>query len=161
MPPRKSTRCNPPPPPPPPPSTIDKEALNVAVATTVAIAMAQYHSTGASGGGMTVHSTQGEILVRSRECSYKDFTNFKPKSFKGIGGVISLSQWFEKTESIFEICSCPAASKVKFVACTFEEKALTWWNGHVKSLTLIVANDMGWETLKDLMIEEYCLKGEI
>ena len=77
------------------------------------------------------------------------------------GGVIYLWQWFEKTESIFEICSYPAASKVKFAACTFEEKALTWWNSHVKSLILIVANDMGWETLKDLMIEEYYPVGEI
>ena len=82
-------------------------------------------------------------------------------SFKGTGGVIALSQWFEKTESVFKICSCPEESKVKFVAYTFETKALTWWNRHVKSLSLIVANAMGWETLKDLMIEEYCPRGEI
>ena len=87
--------------------------------------------------------------------------NCKPLSFKGTGGVISLSQWFEKTESVFEICSCSEESKVKFVACTFETKALTWWNGHVKSLSLIVANAMGWDTLKDLMIKEYCPRGEI
>ena len=92
MPPRKSTRRNPPPPP-PPPSAIDTTTLNAAVAT----AMAQYHSTDASRGGTPVNSTQGELLVRSRECSYKDFTNCKPKSFKGTGGVIDLSQWFEKT----------------------------------------------------------------
>ena len=102
-----------------------------------------------------------EIPVRSRECSYKDFTNCKPKPFYGTGGVIALSQWFEKTESVFEICSCPAACKVKYAACTFEGKALTWWNGHVKALTLVVANDMGWETMKDLMTEEYCPRGEI
>ena len=50
---------------------------------------------------------------------------------------------------------------MKFTAYTFETKALTWWNSHVKSLSLIVANAMGWETLKDLMIEEYCPRGEI
>ena len=99
--------------------------------------------------------------MRSRECSYKDFTNCKPKSFKGTGRVISVSQWFENTESVIEICSCLEGSKVKFVACTFETKALTWWNGHVKSLSLIVANAMGWDTLKDLMIEGYYPRGEI
>ena len=31
----------------------------------------------------------------------------------------------------------------------------------MKALTLVVANDMGWETMKDLMIEEYCPRGEI
>lgn len=161
MPPRKPTRHNPPPPPSPPPSAIDTAALNAAVAAAVATTMAQYHSTDASRGGTPVNSTQGELLVRSRECSYKDFTNCKPKSFKGTDGVIALSQWFEKTDSVFEICSCPAANKVKFAACTCEEKALTWSNSHVKSLTLVVANDMGWETMKDLMIEEYCPRGEI
>ena len=161
MPPRKSTRRNPPPPRPPPPPVIDTAALNAAVAAAVATAMAQYHSTNNSQGGTPVESTHAEIHVRTKECSYKDFTNCKPKSFYGTGGVIALSQWFEKTESVFEICSCPAASKVKYAACTFEGKALTWWNGHVKALTLVVANDMGWETMKDLMIEEYCPRGEI
>ena len=66
---------------------------------------------------------------------------------------MALRQWIERTEAVFEICSCPEHSKVKFATFTLLDKALTWWNGHVKSLTLIVANVMGWETLKDLMIE--------
>lgn len=28
-------------------------------------------------------------------------------------------------------------------------------------LTLFIANNMGWETMKDLMIEEYCPRGEV
>ena len=76
---------------PPLPPLIDTAALNDAIVAAVATAMAQCHSTGASGGGTPVHSTQGEILVHSREYSYKDFTNCKPKSFKGTGGVIALS----------------------------------------------------------------------
>ena len=163
MPPRKSPRTsnNPASPPPPPPAVIDTAALNAAVATAVETAMAQYHSSDASRGGTPVESIPIEIPVRSRECSYKDFTNCKPKPFYGTGRVIALSQWFEKTESVFKICSCPAAFKVKYVASTFEDKALTWWNGHVKALTLVVANDMGWATMKDLMTEEYCPRGEV
>ena len=87
--------------------------------------------------------------MHSRECSYKDFTNCNPKSFKGTSIVISLSQWIEKIESVFKSCPCPEGSKVKFAACTFEEKVLTWWNSHVKSLTLIVANAIDWEALRE------------
>ena len=79
----------------------------------------------------------------------------KPKSFSGSGEAITLMQGFVKTESIFEICACPEGSKLKFVACTFSNMTLTWWNHHVKSLTLTVANSMSWENLKAMMIEEY------
>ena len=81
MPPRKSPRNNPAPPQPPPPPVIDTAALNVVVATTVATTMAQYHSSDASRGGTPVESTPVETPVRSRECSYKDFTNCKAEAF--------------------------------------------------------------------------------
>ena len=87
--------------------------------------------------------------------------NAKPKSFDENGGVISLTRWIEKIESVFEICACSEANKVKFAACTFTDRALTWWNGRVKSLTLPVANAMGWESLKELMLAEYCPRGEM
>ena len=74
---------------------------------------------------------------------------------------MALSQWIEKTEAVFEICACLEVSKVKFAACTFSERALTWWNGHVKSLTLVVANSMGWENLKQMLMQEYCPRGEV
>ena len=50
---------------------------------------------------------------------------------------------------------------MKFAACTFSDRALTWWNSHVKSLTLSMANSIGCENLKELMREEYCPLGEI
>lgn len=81
--------------------------------------------------------------------------------FNDTGGVIALMQWFEKTETVFEICSCQEISKVKFAACTFTDRALTWWKGHVKSIYLPVANAMNWEDLKVLLLEEYCPRGEI
>ncbi|XP_023751081.1 uncharacterized protein LOC111899460 [Lactuca sativa] len=85
----------------------------------------------------------------------------KPKYFDGNGGVIALTRWFEKIESIFQICACSEANKVKFAACTFTDRALTWWNGQVKTLTLTVANSMGWERLKELMMAEYSPRGEV
>ena len=59
------------------------------------------------------------------------------------------------------MCSCPKESKIKFAAATFTERALAWWNGHVSSLSLVTANAMGWDTLKDLLRREYCPKGEV
>ncbi|GJW42471.1 putative reverse transcriptase domain-containing protein [Tanacetum coccineum] len=41
-----------------------------------------------------------------RECTYTDFLNCKPLSFKGTEGVVVLSQWFEKMESVFHISNC-------------------------------------------------------
>ena len=82
----------PPPPPQPPTPQFDTTTLNAAVAMAVATAMAQYHSSGSTGGGTPVQSIQVQALVRSRECSYKDFTNCNPLSFKGTDGVIALLQ---------------------------------------------------------------------
>ena len=124
--------------------------------------MSQISTDGARriGSGMNI-STQGDSQGRSRECSYKDFTNGKPDSFNGSGGVIALMQWFERTEAVFEICACPEASKVKYATFTFIGRALTWWNGRVKSLTPAVANSISWEDLKALMLKEYCPRGEM
>ena len=128
------------PPPPPPPST-ENAALIAAVTAAVTVTMAQMSNNG-SGGGVN-SSTNGQRPGRSGDCTYKDFMNSKPITFNGAGGIMALSQWIEKTEAVFEICSCPEGNKVKFAACTFSVRALTWWNGHVKSLTLVVANSMG------------------
>ena len=87
--------------------------------------------------------------------------NCKPAFFDGTGGILALSQWFERTEAVFEICSCPEESKIKFTTATLTNRALTWWNGHVSALSLVSANAMGWDTLKDLMRKEYCPRGEI
>ncbi|KAL7619184.1 hypothetical protein Lser_V15G04165 [Lactuca serriola] len=162
MPPRKrpSSKTNNPPPPPPP--QIDPVVFQAAVTAAVTAAMSQRNSGGSGGsGGGTQTQNQDSNQGRRKEGSYKDFMNAKPTSFDGTGGVISLTQWFEKIESIFEICACLDSDKVKFAACTLLDKALTWWNGRVKSLTLPVANAMGWEAMKELLLAEYCHRGEM
>ncbi|XP_023765551.1 uncharacterized protein LOC111914038 [Lactuca sativa] len=149
-------------PPPPPPPLFDPAMFQAAIAAAVAVVIAQINpinSGGASSGAS--NSNNGDGQGCSRECTYKDFTNAKPKTFNGSGGVIALLQWFEKTETIFEICTCPEASKVKFTSCTFSERALTWWKGHVKALRLPVANAITWEDLKTMLMKEYCPRGEI
>ncbi|CAH1413024.1 unnamed protein product [Lactuca virosa] len=166
MPPRRNPRRNnvneTPPPPPPPPPQFDPAMFQAAVTAAVTAAMSHINTPGASGSGAGAHpSNHGESHEHLRECTYKDFSNAKPRTFNGTGGVMVLRQWIEKTEAIFEICSCPESSKVKFAACTFSDRDLTWWNGHIKSLTLVVANSISWENLKAMLLREYCPRGEI
>ncbi|GJT95698.1 hypothetical protein Tco_1448169 [Tanacetum coccineum] len=59
-------------------------------------------------------------------------------------------------EQVFEICKCAEDDKVKFAMCTFEGRALTWWNGNVQTLGLANANQIPWSNVKAMMTTEYC-----
>nr|GEY85016.1 hypothetical protein [Tanacetum cinerariifolium] len=75
--------------------------------------------------------------------------------------VVGLSQWLEKMESVFHISGCAIDNQVKFATCTLLGAALTWWNGHVRTLGHDVAYAMTWGTLKKKLMDKYCPKGEI
>ncbi|GJY67638.1 reverse transcriptase domain-containing protein, partial [Tanacetum coccineum] len=51
--------------------------------------------------------------------------------------------------------------QVKFATCTLQGNALTWWNSHVKTTTPEAAHAMPWRTLKKMMTDKYCPRGEI
>nr|GEY48845.1 putative reverse transcriptase domain-containing protein [Tanacetum cinerariifolium] len=76
-------------------------------------------------------------------------------------GIVGLSQWLKKMESVFHINDCIVDNQVKFATCTLLGVALTWWNGHVRTLGHEAAYAMTWETLKKKMTDKYCPKGEI
>ncbi|GKB53661.1 hypothetical protein Tco_0904414, partial [Tanacetum coccineum] len=63
----------------------------------------------------------------------------------GTEGVVVLSQWFEKMESVFHISNYAVENQVKFATCTFLGNALTWWNSHMKTVTQDVAYAMDWK----------------
>ncbi|KAL4566909.1 hypothetical protein LXL04_031035 [Taraxacum kok-saghyz] len=126
-----------------PPRTMSQAAIQALVAAQVAAAIASYETQRHQSEDQV--GSSGGIGGNPRPCSYKDFEGCKPVSFYGTGGVIELTRWFEKTESVFAISSCPAESKVKFAACTFMDAALTWWNGHVQVLGLPAANALTWD----------------
>ncbi|GJZ08647.1 reverse transcriptase domain-containing protein [Tanacetum coccineum] len=120
------------------------------------------NSTNGHGDGSHNSDTGIRGTVRtSRECTYKDFLNCKPLTFKGTEGVVVLSQWFEKIESVFHISNCAVENKVKFATCTFLGNSLTWWNSHIKTVTQDVSYAMDWKTLKKMMTIKYCPRGEI
>nr|GEW31309.1 hypothetical protein [Tanacetum cinerariifolium] len=76
----------------------------------------------------------------------------------GTEGVVGLSHWFEKMESVFHISDCAVDNQVKFATCTMLDDALTWWNGHVRTLGHDAAYAMTWETLKKKLTDNYCPK---
>ncbi|GJX71422.1 putative reverse transcriptase domain-containing protein [Tanacetum coccineum] len=85
-----------------------------------------------------------------RECSYSEFLKCKPLDFKGTEGVVGLTRWFEKMESVFSISNCTTSCQVKFATCTLQDHALTWgeikkietemWNLKVKGTDVVAYN---------------------
>nr|GEV26398.1 hypothetical protein [Tanacetum cinerariifolium] len=70
----------------------------------------------------------------ARECTYQDFMKCKPLYFKGTEGVVELTQWFERMETMFHISNFTVENQIKFATCTLLGSALTWWNSYVKTV---------------------------
>ncbi|KAF5812132.1 putative transcription factor interactor and regulator CCHC(Zn) family [Helianthus annuus] len=87
--------------------------------------------------------------------------NCRPSTFSGTEGAVGLLHWFEKLESVFEICECPEARRVKYATGTLEGIALTWWNAQVQILGLAAANATPWNDFKELIKREYCTRDDI
>ncbi|GJY84398.1 hypothetical protein Tco_0497774 [Tanacetum coccineum] len=109
------------------------------------------------------HSSHGDNrrnVQTARPCFYADFMKCQPLNFKGTEGMVGLTRWIEKMESVFNISGCAIENQVKFATCTLLGSALTWWNGQIRTL----GNEsyaMTWEGLKKKMTDKYCPQGEI
>ncbi|GJV52193.1 hypothetical protein Tco_1447934 [Tanacetum coccineum] len=60
------------------------------------------------------------------ECTYLDFMKCKPLYFKGTEGVVELTKWFERMETVFRISNCTVENQINFAICTLLGSALTW-----------------------------------
>ncbi|GKC27113.1 reverse transcriptase domain-containing protein [Tanacetum coccineum] len=109
--------------------------------------------------------TSGTGVRRServaRECTYQDFMKFQPLYFKGTEGVVELTQWFERMETVFRISNCSVDNQIKFSTCTLLAGALTWWNSHVRIVGQDVAYAMTWTDLRKKMTDKYCPRNEM
>ncbi|GKA23672.1 putative reverse transcriptase domain-containing protein [Tanacetum coccineum] len=94
-------------------------------------------------------------------CSYKEFLACNPKEYDGKGGVVVLTRWIEKMESVQDMSGCSIDQKVKYTAGSFVGKALTWWNSQIRTLSREVAVSMSWNDFKFMMIEEFCPSHEM
>ncbi|GJS11371.1 reverse transcriptase domain-containing protein [Tanacetum coccineum] len=107
------------------------------------------------------HSSHGDNrrnVQTARPCFYADFMKCQPLNFKGAEGVVGLTRWIEKMESVFNISGCAVENQVKFATCTLLGAALTWWNGQIRTLGP-EAYAMTWEVLKRKMTDKYLSQG--
>ncbi|GJV60927.1 putative reverse transcriptase domain-containing protein [Tanacetum coccineum] len=103
------------------------------------------------------------VLVNGNRvgCSYKEFLACNPKEYDGKGGVVVLTRWIEKMESVQDMSGCSIDQKVKYTAGSLVGKALTWWNSQIRTLSREVAISMSWNDFKFMMIEEFCPSHEM
>ncbi|GJW27825.1 putative reverse transcriptase domain-containing protein [Tanacetum coccineum] len=84
-----------------------------------------------------------------------------PKEYDGKGGVVVLTRWIEKMESVQDMSGCSIDQKVKYTDGSFVGKALTLRNSQIHMLSQEVAVSMSWNDFKLMMIEEFCLSHEM
>nr|GFA65779.1 hypothetical protein [Tanacetum cinerariifolium] len=80
----------------------------------------------------------GGFMPMARECTFQDFLKCKPHAFSGTEGVVRLTRWFEKMETVFNISNCPP-----------------------KTIGVDAAYAMKWAGLMKLMTEVYCPRNEV
>ncbi|GJS15178.1 putative reverse transcriptase domain-containing protein [Tanacetum coccineum] len=103
-----------------PPRRLKRRPVERLVKNQVAEAISEYernitnpeNAGGAGGAGGSGSANAGGVNAPEvLGFSYKTFLNFKPHSFNGTEGVVGLSRWFEKMESVFEISKCAEDDK--------------------------------------------------
>ncbi|GJS18817.1 putative reverse transcriptase domain-containing protein [Tanacetum coccineum] len=102
-----------------------------------------------------------EGFMPARECTYQDFLKCQPLNFNRTEGVVGLTRWFEKMETVFHISNCPEKYQVKYASCTLLNSALTWWNSHKRTIRIEAAYVMSWVELMKLMTEVYCPRNKV
>ncbi|GJS22209.1 putative reverse transcriptase domain-containing protein [Tanacetum coccineum] len=93
-------------------------------------------------------------FVPARECTYQDFLKCQLLRFNGTEGVVGLTCWFEKMETVFHISNCLEKYQVKYCA-------LTWWYSHKRTIRIEAAYAMSWAELMKLMTKVYCPRNEV
>ncbi|GKF89370.1 hypothetical protein Tco_0263333 [Tanacetum coccineum] len=97
------------------------------MAPSVAAVLAERDADRSRNGDDSHDSGTGERRQASTvcECTYTDFLKFQPMNIKGTEGVVGLTQWLEKMESVFYISNCSVACQIKLATCTLQGNALT------------------------------------
>ncbi|GJX62517.1 putative reverse transcriptase domain-containing protein [Tanacetum coccineum] len=105
------------------------------IVARMSAALANHETLRNSTNGHGDESYNSDVGIRGtvrtpRECTYKDFLNCKPFTFKGTEGVVVLSQWFEKIESVFHISKCAVENQtmekaIEFANDQMDQKVLT------------------------------------
>ncbi|GKB68992.1 hypothetical protein Tco_0930404 [Tanacetum coccineum] len=105
---------------------------------------------------------QGVIAaLAARDANRSTNSEDSHNSGTGTEGVVELTQWFERMETVFRISNCSIENQTKFSTCTLLASALTWWNSHVITVGHDVAYVMTWTDLRKKMTNKYCPRNEM
>ncbi|GJR78856.1 hypothetical protein Tco_0149641, partial [Tanacetum coccineum] len=85
-------------------------------------------------------------------CSYKEFLACNPKEYDGKGGVVVLTRWIEKMESVQDMSGCSIDQKVKYIAGLFVGAGHAAYTDRFHELARLVPHLV---TLESRMIERY------
>nr|GEV29080.1 hypothetical protein [Tanacetum cinerariifolium] len=111
------------------------------------------------GGGNNKNGNPNEngrgAMPVARVCTYQDFMKCQSLNFKGTGGVVGLTRWFEKMEIVDHINNCPEVYQVKYATCTLLDSALTLWNLYKRTVEVDAAFAMTWRDVMKLMTERF------
>ncbi|GJR46978.1 putative reverse transcriptase domain-containing protein [Tanacetum coccineum] len=72
--------------------------------------------------GDASHSSHGDDrrnMQTARPCYYADFMKCQPLNFKGTEGVVGLTRWIEKIESVFNISGCAIENQLTLIRTKF------------------------------------------
>ncbi|GJY33449.1 hypothetical protein Tco_0417918 [Tanacetum coccineum] len=75
-------------------------------------------------GSHSSHKDNRRNVQTTCPCFYADFMKYQPLNFKGNKGVVGLTRWIEKMESVFNISGVLLKNQVKFATCTLVGVAL-------------------------------------
>nr|GFC65327.1 putative reverse transcriptase domain-containing protein [Tanacetum cinerariifolium] len=117
------------------------------------------HGDGGNNGNGNLNKNGRGAMPVAHVCTYQDFVKCQLLNFKGTKGVVGLTRWFEKMETMFHINNCPKVYQVKYATCTLLDSAL--WNSYKMTVGVDVAFAMIWRDLMKLMTEMYCPRNEI
>ncbi|GJT29614.1 putative reverse transcriptase domain-containing protein [Tanacetum coccineum] len=116
----------------PPPANPNNTNNMTPEAVQTMIDQALLRNSGGGDGSHSSHENNPRNMHIARLCYYADFMKCHPLSFKGTEGVVGLTRWIEKMESVFNISGCAVENQVKFATCTLMDAALTWWNSLIR-----------------------------
>ncbi|XP_071739284.1 uncharacterized protein [Rutidosis leptorrhynchoides] len=64
-------------------------------------------------------------------------------------------------ESVFRLCNCGEADKVKYATGNLSGGALTWWTAYAGTFGWTAALAIPWETLKTMLAGKYCPRNQV
>nr|GEX13552.1 hypothetical protein [Tanacetum cinerariifolium] len=91
-------------------------AIKELIAQGIVDTLVEYESNRSSGNSDDSHySRSGKRRTEhtTRECTCSDLLKCQPLNFKGTKGVIWLTQWFEKMETVFQKSNCTESNEVE------------------------------------------------